>query len=72
MANKKADKCDDPLIPDLSVLCKVGSIIVHVEEFLSSDSHAHDLSAIKSLLADEDVRHWIKSMGPFLPLKRRA
>jgi hypothetical protein len=60
----------DPLKPELPLLMKLGSIIVHAEEMISPAGHAVDREALKALLANEDVQQWIKEMGVFLPLKR--
>ena len=60
----------DPLTPDLSTLCKLGSIVVHVEEMLSSKGHAFDQIALQAILDDSDVQTWIKAMGVYLPVKR--
>ena len=60
----------DPLTPDLSTLCKLGSIIVHVEEMLSSKGHPFDQIALQAILDDPDVQTWIKAMGTYLPVKR--
>ena len=59
----------DPLTPDLTTLCKLGSIVVHVEEMLST-GHAFDRAALQSLLIDPEVQRWIKAMGVYVPLKR--
>jgi hypothetical protein len=60
----------NPLRPSLSLLCKLGSIIVHVEEALSGKGHAVDYEAIKPLLRDAEVQQWIRDMGVYLPKKR--
>jgi len=60
----------DPLKPDLPLLMKLGSIIVHAEEMISPQGHEVDREALKALLANDDVQAWIKDMGVFLPLKR--
>ena len=61
---------DSPLTPPLSVLVKLGSIAVHVDEMLSQKGHEFDRHAIQTLLDDEEVKQWIKAMGPFMPVKR--
>lgn len=61
-----------PLQPDLQLLMKLGSIVVHAEEAISADGHEFDIEAMKPLLADSDVRQWIKDMGVYLPKKRGA
>jgi hypothetical protein len=60
----------DPLKPDLPLLMKLGSIVVHVDELLSAQGHDYDRQAIAVLLSNEDVRQWIKQMGVYLPVKR--
>jgi len=60
----------DPMKPSLKLLTTLGSIAVHVEESMSENCHAVDLSAIKSLLQDTDLKKWIKDMGVFMPVKR--
>lgn len=64
----------DPLKPDLTLLTKLGSIAVHVEEMMSSDGHDFDRIALKVLLDDNDVNEWLTEMGAMalLPLRRRA
>ena len=61
---------DDPLKPSLALLTKLGSIAVHTEEFLSSNSHEFDHHALDTLLKDPDVQAWIKDMGVYMPVKR--
>lgn len=50
------------LKPDTSLLCKLGSIAVHAQEFLSSDGHDFDRIALTSLLEDPAVKKWIAEM----------
>lgn len=62
----------DPLKPSAGLLCKLGSVAVHVEEMLSSKGHAFDRSVIESLLEDPEVEEWRKAMDTLslLPRKR--
>jgi len=62
----------DPLKPSPSLLSKLGSITVHVEEMLSNKGHEFDLSALKSVLNDVEVKAWLKSMQDMalVPVKR--
>lgn len=60
----------DPLAPDLPLLMKLGSIVVHAEELISPKGHLVDRAAITALLANDDVKQWVKDMGVYLPLKR--
>jgi len=64
----------DPLDPGATLLCKLGSIIVHAEELLSADGHPFDRHALETLLADPDVREWRERMDAMalLPVKRNA
>lgn len=66
-------KTNDVLKPDLAVLVKLGSIAVHVEEYMSADGHPFDRTALETLLADADVREWIAKMDAMamLPKKRK-
>ncbi len=58
--------------PSLSLLVKLGSIAVHVEELLSPNGHHFDRDALNSLLQDTEVREWmqIMSKAAMLPVKR--
>lgn len=60
------------LKPPLTVLCKLGSLAVHVEEARSKIGHPFDWSAIDSILSDQEVKEWLAVMdrGAFLPVKR--
>lgn len=61
-----------PLNPNPSLLCKLGSIAVHVDEFLSSDGHQFDKIALYALMDDSEVKEWLKEMDKMamLPKKR--
>lgn len=62
----------DPLKPQVTLLVKLGSLVVHVEEMLSAKGHHIDKTAIEGLLNDSEVKAWLKQMdkGAFLPVKR--
>ena len=60
----------NPLTPSLSLLAKLGSIVVHVEEARSAYAHKFDWYSTEALLADQEVQEWIKAMGAYLPKKR--
>ena len=67
-------KMVDVFAPPLSLLCKLGSIVVHVEEGARARmAHAYDWAAIRSLLADREVQGWIEGMRnkALVPVKRR-
>ena len=56
----------------LGLLVKLGSIIVHADEFLSEGGHEFDKVAFEQGLSDPEVMAWIKEMTSqgFLPVKR--
>jgi hypothetical protein len=54
------------------LLCKLGSIVVHADEVTEPGAHEFDISALRALLADPEVKQWIIDMGAMLPLKRSA
>jgi len=60
------------LNPPSWTLVKLGSIIVHYQEFLSDSGHSVDKNTAEILLKNEDVREWFKKMNELgmLPLKR--
>jgi hypothetical protein len=60
----------DPRQPSLPLLMKLGSIVVHADEFTEPGGHEFDLHALKTLIRDADVQVWIKAMGGLLPVKR--
>ena len=62
----------DPLKPSIALLVKLGSIIVHLEEFMSPKRHEFDLHALQTLTGDAEVSEWLKAMDDlaFLPKKR--
>lgn len=64
----------NPLQPSPALLVKLGSIAVHVDEFLSPDGHDFDRIAIVQLLQDPEVKEWVKQMTgmAMLPVKRKA
>lgn len=63
----------DPRHPSIALLCKLGSIMVHAEELVSSDGHAFDREAMRTLTFDPEVVEWRKAMDAMalLPVKRR-
>lgn len=62
----------DPLKPDITLLIKLGSIIVHQQESASSDGHYLDKIATDALMADPEVKGWLETMTKmaFLPVPR--
>lgn len=63
---------NDIFKPSTQLLIKLGSIITHYEEWTSKKGHEFDKVAIDSLMADEDVKEWLKQMDAMalLPHKR--
>ena len=62
-----------PTNPGVLLLIKLGSIAVHVDEMIETNFDPRSMLFDKSALAtvfDDEVRQWIKDMGPLLPLKR--
>ncbi len=56
-----------------SLACKLGSVVVHLEEcFIGDRGHPLDLEELKRLLADTEVREWLTMMNgqALLPKKR--
>ena len=62
---------NDPFKPSVALLSKIGSLIVHMQEFASPSGHEYDGIAVNQLLNDPDVIEWMKQMGPLLPVLRR-
>ncbi len=66
-------KKEGPTNPSVLLLIKLGAIAVHVDEMIenkfSPDSFLFDKAALDTVM-DDEVRQWIKDMGPLLPLKR--
>lgn len=64
----------DPLKPTPTLLCKLGSIIVHAEELASPDGHGFDKIALEQLIDDPEVNQWVRAMDAMamLPKKRMS
>ena len=62
----------DPLKPNAALLAKLGSIAVHVDEYLSDKGHHFDAFALGALMDDEDIRTWLAQMRAMalIPEKR--
>ena len=60
------------LTPPATLLVKLGSLAVHVEELHSPNGHHLDRSAIDGILSDPEVRQWLTEMDELamLPVKR--
>jgi hypothetical protein len=62
----------DPFKPSITLLVKLGSIAVHVEEILSPKGHDFDRHALQTLWEDAEVKEWIAQMNKMamIPVKR--
>jgi hypothetical protein len=62
----------DVLSPSPQLLIKLGSALVHADEFLSPSGHPLDKNTFDSLMKDSDVKEWIEGMTKLalLPVKR--
>lgn len=62
----------DPMRPSASLLCKLGSMIVHTEEARSAEGHAADVLALASLRSDPEVQVWLAQMQTLalVPVRR--
>lgn len=52
----------DHLAPSTTLLCKLASIVVHVDEALGPKGNTVDLTAASTLARDEDVVQWLDAM----------
>lgn len=66
------EPANDPLKPSVSLLIKLGSVIVHQEEMISSKGHRFDKAALDTVRNDSEVIEWLATMTKmaFLPVKR--
>lgn len=62
----------DPLRPEIPLLAKIGSIVVHTEEMMSDAGHEVDKRALDALIQDPDVVAWLRAMRllALIPEKR--
>lgn len=58
--------------PSLSLLVKLGSVIIHVQEYLGPDGHPLDRMAFENVAKDPDVKAWLEEGTDLalLPVKR--
>ena len=63
----------DPLKPSTTLLCKLGSIIVHFDETHSPDGRHVDLQMAQEGMKDPLVVEWLSQMNKLamLPVKRK-
>lgn len=55
---------------DVVLASKLVSIVVHADEITGPVRHIFDLSALQSLLADKEVRAWVKTLRVLAPVRR--
>jgi hypothetical protein len=62
----------DPIKPSVALLSKLGSIVVHLDEALSTDGHYFDKVSLEQLQQDAEVKEWVKQMDgmALIPKKR--
>ena len=58
--------------PSLSLIVKLASLVVHVDELLSPTGHDFDRAAIRTIINDPEVNELLKAMraDALLPVKR--
>lgn len=63
---------DDPFTLTPTLATKLGSIIVHLDEYTGPKGHPFDLETARKLLEDGEVKQWIATMQSMalLPVKR--
>lgn len=61
----------DPLKPSAALLCKLGSIVAHIDEGLDDGGHAFDWTAATALINDQEVQAWLARMDKLALLPRR-
>jgi len=62
----------NPLKPSPALLCKLGSVLVHADELISSNGHVFDRFALEQLINDPEVKSWLAQMDAMamIPKKR--
>jgi hypothetical protein len=74
MAEEEDGAMSDPLKPSPALLSKLGSLVVHADEYLDAAGKGHpfDKNAFDALLAEPEVAEWMAAMGKLamIPLKR--
>lgn len=57
----------------LTLKIKLGSIVVHLEEFFSEGGHDFDRSVLETLINDPEVQEFLAGIEDvYLPVKRNA
>ena len=62
----------DPLKPDVKLLSKLGSMVIHIEEAISAKGHPFDMVALKAIIESSEVKQWLQEMDKLalIPVKR--
>lgn len=63
---------DEAMKPKITILVKLGSLAIHIEEVLSPNGHVFDKAAIQTLLDDPEVKEWLMLMDKMSFLPKRA
>lgn len=60
------------LEPELGLLAKLGSLVLHVDEGLDGNGDPLDIAAVRALLEDPEIVDWLAGMDELalLPVKR--
>ena len=66
------DRIAATAVPSITLLMKLGSIVVHADEATELGGHSFDIGAMRTLIDDPEVKKWIEDMGVLLPRKRSA
>lgn len=71
MARRKSLSID-AMDPDVSVLAKLASLVVHLQEAEGEGGHWFDIAAVKSLINDGGIKEWTEAMQKIglAPVKR--
>ena len=66
-----ARKPNRPTEMPITLISKLGSIVVHAQEAVSPKGHVFDRTALEQLINDWEVVAWMESIDPvLLPVKR--
>lgn len=61
----------NPLEPSLTLLLKLGSAIVHADEYLSPHGHPLDKDEFHQLLKDPELVEWLAAMTKLALVPRK-
>lgn len=54
----------------ITLAAKLGSLVVHADEWINPGADRFDEAAIRALLDDSEIREWVYMLGPLVPVKR--